>query len=55
MSQRIDACRDERGNLLLVELEDLNPYLSVLELSSELKDKFIESFNKSISRVLNSN
>ncbi|MGW3402829.1 hypothetical protein, partial [Streptomyces zhihengii] len=27
--QRVDACRTEEGDLLLVELEDLNPYLSL--------------------------
>ena len=53
--QRIDACRDEEGNLLLVELEDLNPYLSVLELSNQLQNKFIESLKKSIENVLNCN
>lgn len=53
--QRIDACRDQDGNLLLVELEDLNPYLSVLELSDELQNKFIESLKKSISNVLDCN
>lgn len=53
--QRIDACRDEEGNLLLVELEDLNPYLSVLELSNQLQNKFIESLKKSIENVLNGN
>ena len=31
--QRVDACRSKQGELLLVELEDLNPYLSLLELS----------------------
>ena len=30
--QRVDACRTKEGELLLVELEDLNPYLSILEL-----------------------
>lgn len=50
--QRIDACRDENGELLLVELEDLNPYLSVLELSSDVQDKFIKSLIKSVNRVL---
>lgn len=50
--QRIDACRDENGELLLVELEDLNPYLSVLELSSYVQDKFIKSLVKSVNRVL---
>lgn len=50
--QRIDACRDENEELLLVELEDLNPYLSVLELSSDVQDKFIKSLIKSVNRVL---
>lgn len=50
--QRIDACRDENGELLLVELEDLNPYLSVLELSSDVQEKFIKSLVKSVNRVL---
>ena len=27
--QRVDACRTRDGDLLLVELEDLNPYLSL--------------------------
>lgn len=27
--QRVDACRTQDGDLLLVELEDLNPYLSL--------------------------
>ena len=53
--QRVDACRDQHGNLLLVELEDLNPYLSVLELSEELQGKFIDSLKNSINKVLNCN
>lgn len=53
--QRIDACRDENGNLLLVELEDLNPYLSILELSPKSRYKFIETLKKSINKVLKSN
>ena len=32
--QRVDACRTKEGELLLVELEDLNPYLSILELKT---------------------
>lgn len=53
--QRIDACRDQYGKLLLVELEDLNPYLSVLELPDEVQDKFIDSLKKSINNVLEGN
>lgn len=30
---RVDACRLRDGSLLLVELEDLNPYLSIAVLS----------------------
>lgn len=53
--QRVDACRDEKGKLLLVELEDLNPYLSILELKDSIRDNFIESLKKSINMVLESN
>ncbi len=53
--QRIDACRNKTGELLLVELEDLNPYLSVLELPVELQSKFISSLKKSIKKVLEYN
>ena len=39
--QRVDACRTQDGKLLLVELEDLNPYLSILELDENTREKFI--------------
>ena len=39
--QRVDACRTQSGELLLVELEDLNPYLSILELDDETREQFI--------------
>ena len=42
--QRVDACRTPEGELLLVELEDLNPYLSILDLDSETREKFIKDF-----------
>lgn len=50
--QRVDACRVEEGKLLLVELEDLNPYLSLLELSSETRHTFIETMKKSLQKAL---
>ena len=50
--QRIDACRDENGNLLLVEMEDLNPYLSLLDISPILRDKFISSLKESLNNLL---
>ncbi|MDR3585560.1 MAG: hypothetical protein P4L59_09570 [Desulfosporosinus sp.] len=42
----------ENGELLLVELEDLNPYLSLLELNAETCNNFIEALKKSFHKVL---
>lgn len=50
--QRVDACRSEQGGLLLVELEDLNPYLSLLELPEETRQNFIEAMKKSLQKAL---
>ncbi|WP_027624521.1 hypothetical protein [Clostridium lundense] len=52
--QRFDACRTEENELLLVELEDLNPYLSLLKISDELRNKFIDSLKNSVNKVLSS-
>lgn len=52
--QRVDACRNEDGELLLVELEDLNPYLSLLELNSETCNNFINTLKKSLNKALES-
>lgn len=50
--QRVDACRTQDEKLLLVELEDLNPYLSILELDEETRGLFIkdliDAFNNMI-------
>jgi hypothetical protein len=46
--QRVDACRTATGELLLVELEDLNPYLSLLLLDEETKSRFIENFSEAL-------
>lgn len=51
--QRVDACRDKNGELLLVELEDLNPYLSLLDISPQLREKFVKTLKLSIQEVLN--
>ena len=51
--QRVDACRLKDGELLLVELEDLNPFLSIEVLEESKKQKFISAFKKSIGTVLN--
>ena len=39
--QRVDACRTTDGDLLLVELEDLNPYLSLDLLTATELDRFV--------------
>lgn len=36
--QRVDACRTRAGDLLLVELEDLNPYLSLDRVTQERRE-----------------
>ena len=46
--QRVDACRTKSGDLLLVELEDLNPYLSILEVEKDVQSRFIERFRRSL-------
>jgi hypothetical protein len=46
--QRVDACRTREGDLLLVELEDLNPYLSLDRLDPDLAESFARSLAKSV-------
>jgi len=50
--QRVDACKTADGELLLVELEDLNPYLSILELDKETQDNFINDFIVALNSIL---
>lgn len=50
--QRVDACRTQDGDLLLVELEDLNPYLSVLELDKETRNNFINDMISAINNII---
>ncbi|MFF2010551.1 hypothetical protein ACFVWY_15955 [Streptomyces sp. NPDC058195] len=38
--QRVDACRTAQGELLLVELEDLNPYLSLDRVDASVREAF---------------
>lgn len=49
---RIDACRAPDGSLLLVELEDLNPYLSLEILDPQTRDVFVAAMSTSISSLL---
>ncbi|MFK8847155.1 hypothetical protein [Streptomyces sp. Ac-502] len=50
--QRVDACRTPEGDLLLVELEDLNPYLSLELLPEQTRDAFATSLTASLRRFL---
>ncbi|MFB8032083.1 hypothetical protein ACFC5Z_03835 [Streptomyces sp. NPDC056004] len=46
--QRVDACRTARGELLLVELEDLNPYLSLDRVAGPVRDAFVTRLKASL-------
>jgi hypothetical protein len=46
--QRVDACRTRDGDLLLVELEDLNPYLSLDRTTGHTKERFVQAMISSI-------
>jgi len=50
--QRVDACRTEDGDLLLVELEDLNPYLSLDILDQRTRDAVVDSIESSVHAML---
>ncbi|MFI2027024.1 hypothetical protein [Streptomyces buecherae] len=50
--QRVDACRTQDGELLLVELEDLNPYLSLDLVPERTRDSFVESMTSSLHQFL---
>ncbi|MFF0472201.1 hypothetical protein [Streptomyces sp. NPDC004284] len=50
--QRVDACRAPDGGLLLVELEDLNPYLSLDRVPEETRDRFATVLTDSLRRFL---
>ncbi|MGW0336717.1 hypothetical protein ACWD0J_33570 [Streptomyces sp. NPDC003011] len=50
--QRVDACRTQDGDLLLVELEDLNPYLSLDHVDKSTCDAFVTSMTASLHRFL---
>ncbi|MFI6435941.1 hypothetical protein [Streptomyces sp. NPDC050759] len=52
--QRVDACRAPDGALLLVELEDLNPYLSLDALDDEGRDAFVRAMKASLHGFLGS-
>jgi hypothetical protein len=49
---RVDACRLKDGSLLLVELEDLNPFLSIHLLSEHKRNKFINNWVKVLEGII---
>ncbi|WP_251152430.1 hypothetical protein [Cellulosimicrobium sp. Marseille-Q4280] len=49
--QRVDACRTSEGTLLLVELEDLNPYLSLDSISDERRRTFVRHLTGALSEL----
>ncbi|MEI5526121.1 hypothetical protein WB401_24670 [Streptomyces brasiliscabiei] len=50
--QRVDACRTRDGDLLLVELEDLNPYLSLDRVPEQVRDTFVTAMAASLHTFL---
>jgi hypothetical protein len=46
--QRIDACRMPSGELLLMEVEDINPYLSLDLLSEEKRESFVQALSMAL-------
>lgn len=50
--QRVDACRTADGELLLVELEDLNPYLSLDRVDEEAREAFVARLKTSIASLI---
>ncbi|MFJ5553318.1 hypothetical protein [Streptomyces sp. NPDC093225] len=50
--QRVDACRTAGGGLLLVELEDLNPYLSLELVPHRTREAFVTALTESLHRFL---
>ncbi|MFI6419968.1 hypothetical protein ACIBG6_21530 [Streptomyces sp. NPDC050842] len=50
--QRVDACRTPEGGLLLVELEDLNPYLSLDRVPEPVRERFAETLAGSLRAFL---
>lgn len=49
--QRVDACRTRGGELLLVELEDLNPFLSLDRVTPATREAFVAALTASLLRL----
>ena len=51
--QRVDACRTIDGKLLLMELEDYNPFLSLDLVQQNVKEQFLEELFASLEDQIN--
>ena len=51
--QRIDACMCQNGELLLVEVEDLNPYLSLLDVDEQTRQRFLDTLTEQLHSLSN--
>ncbi|PUV24527.1 hypothetical protein [Sphingobacterium athyrii] len=49
---RVDACRLADHSLLLVELEDLNPFLSIELLPDKMRESFINNFITALKNIV---
>lgn len=50
--QRVDACRLKDGTLLLMELEDYNPFLSLDLLDKHTREQFLEALCLSLEKQI---
>lgn len=50
--QRVDACRTTEDTLLLMELEDYNPFLSLDLLPLKTKENFINTLTSSLNKLI---
>ena len=50
--QRVDACRAPGGELLLVELEDLNPYLSLDLVGEAEREAFVAAMKGALRKLV---
>lgn len=48
---RVDACRLKNNSLLLVEIEDLNPFLSIELLGHEKQERFISNLVQAFKEI----
>lgn len=49
--QRVDACRTVDGRLLLVEHEDLNPFLSLDRLDDDTRGNFVRTLIRALNTI----